>query len=151
MTTLCAVTALSSCSGSDSDKDADSPSSAAASDSGMPDKVFHRKCTAEIEITGAVQASWKGKGSSSNQAGPTIYDFAKGEDRLSVYAGKDDLPTSANFTIDGATYTTADPDTGLDVAGNGTSATVDADTMGVKGPGPHLTATFTCGKGTSKG
>jgi hypothetical protein len=147
VTTLCAVTALSSCSGSDSDKDADSPSSTAASGSGTPDEAFHRKCTAEIEITGDVQASWNGNGSSSNQAGPTIYDFAKGEDRLSVYAGKDDIPTSANFTIDGATYTTSDPETGLDVAGNGTSATVDADTVGVKGPGPHLKATFTCGKG----
>jgi hypothetical protein len=103
VTAVCAVTALSSCSGSDSGQDADAPASTAASDAGTPDKAFHRKCTAEIQITGVAEASWSGKGSSSNQAGPTIYDFAKGKDRLSVYAGEDDIPTTANFTIDGAT------------------------------------------------
>jgi hypothetical protein len=64
---------------------------------------------------------------------------------MAVYAGSDDIPTNANLTIDGATYTTTG-DAGLDVSPDGRSAKVDADTMGTGGPGPHVTATFTCGK-----
>lgn len=150
VTALVAAVALTACSGSsddDGDKDAGAPaSSSPASESAAPEP-FERTCEVDVQVTGAVEASWSGKGRSSNEAGPTIYQFAQGKDHITVYAGKDDIPTNANVTVDGATYTTTDPESGLDIAGNGTSAKVDADTDGVDGPGPHVSATFTCGKG----
>jgi hypothetical protein len=149
VTALCAMTTLTACSG-DSDKDAETEPSAQASGSptGAPEvsKPIDRKCTVEAEVTGVAQASWQGEGTSSNKAGPTIYEFSDGDDRMAVYAGTDDISTNANLTIGGATYTTTDPDAGFDVAADGRSATVDADTMGTDGAGPHVTATFTCGK-----
>ena len=147
VTALCAMTTLTACSG-DSDKDADPGASTPASDSPSnpdPSKPIDRKCTVEAEITGVVQASWQGEGMSSNEAGPTIYRFSDGDDRMAVYAGADQIPTNANITIGGATYTTIG-DAGLDVAADGRSASVDADTTGTEGPGPHITATFTCGQ-----
>lgn len=157
---LCAALALAGCSGSSSDDDkpdAEASSSTTSSEgsegsegSEAP-KVFERTCTVEAQVTGVVEASWSGKGRSSNEAGPTMYTFTQGKDRMTVYAGKDDIVTNANLTVGGATYTTTDPESGLDVAGNGTKAVVDADTAGVDGAGPHVTATFTCGKGEGKG
>ncbi|MDI6911855.1 hypothetical protein [Nocardioides sp.] len=152
VTALLTALAVSGCSGSDGEQpDAESPSSTSASESSEAQKPFERACSVEAEVTGTVEASWAGKGRASNEAGPTMYQFSKGQDQMTVYAGKDDIPTNANITIDGATFTTTDPDIGLDVAGNGTKAVVDADTTGVDGPGPHVSATFTCGKGKSKG
>ena len=110
------------------------------------DQPYERACTVEVTVTGAVTVSWHGDGRSSNEAGPTMYHGEDGKNRITVYAGKDDVPTSANITVDGATYTTG-PDNGVDAAGNGTKAVVDADTTGVDGAGPHLSATFTCGQG----
>lgn len=148
-----ATLAVTACSGDDSEPDGRTPASAASSPgkSSAAPESFERACTVDVEITGAVQASWEGKGRSSNEAGPTMYTFTKGKDRITVYASKGDVPTNANVTVDGATYTTTDPESGLDVAGNGTSAEVDADTTGVDGPGPHLSADFACGKGAKKG
>lgn len=148
VTALCAMTTLSACSGDsdkDNEKDADASTSASPSDSPAVSNPIDRKCTVEAEISGAVQATWQGKGTSSNEAGLTIYRFSDGDDRMAVYAGNDEVPTNANLTIDGATYTTSG-DTGLDVSDDGRSAKVDADTAGTEGAGPHVTATFTCGK-----
>ena len=77
----------------------------------------------------------------------TTYQAADGSTQIYAYAGKGDIPTNANITIDGATYTTTDPKKGLEISGNGTGAKVDADTTGIDGAGPHLTASFACGKG----
>ncbi|GAA1156620.1 hypothetical protein GCM10009606_38310 [Nocardioides aquiterrae] len=144
VTALLAATSLAACSGSDDPESNDSPS---ASDSpSADDQPFERTCTVDVTVTGAVTASWQGEGRSSNEAGPTMYHGADGKNQITVYAGKDDVPTSANLTVDGATYTTG-ADNGVDAAGNGTEAAVDADTTGVDGPGPHVAATFTCGKG----
>lgn len=152
VTALSTALVLSACSGSDDEKpDAGGSSSASTPSSSEAPEPFERKCTVEVTMTGPVEASWTGKGRSSNEAGPTMYQFEDGDERMAVYAGKDDIPTNANVTVDGATYTTTDPEAGLDVAGNGTKAVVDADTNGVEGPGPHLNATFTCGKGKGKG
>jgi hypothetical protein len=147
VTALCAMTTLSACSG-DSSSDSDKGAGSTASDSPSApsiSKPINRKCTVEAEASGVAQASWQGEGRSSNESGLTIYDLSHGDDRMSVYAGNGDIPTNANLTIDGATYTTTG-DAGLDVSPDGRSAKVDADTMGTEGPGPHVTATFTCGK-----
>ena len=151
VTAVLAVTSLAACSGDDSDG-AKADGSPTPTLSGPPegaDDSFHRTCRVEVTLSGAAEASWKGEGASTNQAGPTTYTFTHDEDQLIVYAGKDDIVTNANLTVDGATYITKTED-GLDVAGNGTRATVDAETKGTDGAGPHLSATFACGKGSDK-
>ena len=148
VTALCSALVLSACSGSDDDKpEAGAPSSDSTTKASEAPEPFQRKCTVEVQVSGKVEASWSGKGRSSNEAGPTMYQFEDGKNRMAVYAGKDDIPTNANITVGGATYTTTDPEKGLEVAGNGTKAVVDADTSGVDSEGPHVKATFTCGKG----
>ncbi len=151
VTALAAALALTACSGSDdSEPDADASPSASTSESPEAAAPFERPCTVQVDLTGAVEVSWAGKGTASNEAGPTIYLSQDGDSHLTVFAGTDDIQTNANVTVDGATYTTTDPEAGLDVAGNGTKAAVDADTTGVDGPGPHIKATFTCGKDKGK-
>jgi hypothetical protein len=137
VTALCAASALGACGGGDDAKGDESTSSAATPDS------FERDCQAQVTVSGVVEASWEAEGTSSNQVGVTTYTSAHGPNQIVVYAGKGDIATNANLTVDGATYTTTSED-GLDVAGNGTSAQVDADLQGIDGPGPHVTATFAC-------
>ncbi|GAB2445621.1 hypothetical protein GCM10027062_28010 [Nocardioides hungaricus] len=143
VTALATVLALSACSGDDEPTGNADPSPTAEPTEGA--KVFERKCEVSVEVTGAVEVSWSGAGRSSNEAGPTSYTSADGKDRIIAYAATDDLATNANVTIGGATYTTTSPD-GLDIAADGTSATVDAATTGTDGDGPRVMATFTCGK-----
>jgi hypothetical protein len=99
----------------------------------------------QVELTGSVEVSWDGNGTVSNASELTTYQSTHGKDQLIAYAGNDSISTNANITVDGATYTTTSDD-GLDVAGNGTGATIDADLAGTGGPGPHLSATFDCTK-----
>jgi hypothetical protein len=147
VTALTTALALTGCSGSDSDPGSDGASPSDGASSGTAAKPFERTCSVEVEVTGVAEASWQGKGRSSNEAGPTIYEFHHGDDQMLAYAGKDDIPTNANITIGGATYTTTDPQSGLEIADDGTKAEVDVDTTGVDGEGPHVSATFTCSKG----
>ena len=147
VTAVLAVTSLAACSGSDSEgsKADDSPSPSLSGPPEGADDSFDRPCQVEVTLSGSVEASWKGEGASTNEAGPTTYTFTQDQDQLIVYAGKGDIVTNANLTVDGATYITKSQE-GLDVAGNGTGATVDADTKGTGGAGPHLVASFACGK-----
>lgn len=151
VTALLAVTSLAACSGDDSDgaKADGSPTPTLSGPPAGADDSFHRTCQVEVTLSGTAEASWKGEGASTNRAGPTTYTFTHNQDQLIVYAGKDDIVTNANLTVDGATYITKTED-GLDVAGNGTGATVDAETKGTDGAGPHVSATFACGNGNGK-
>lgn len=150
VTVLSAATLLAGCSGSDDGGEPDAAPSSTSPAAPETPKMFERTCEVTVEMSGAATASWQGEGRSSNEAGATIYTFVDGDDRISVYSGTEDLPTSANVTVEGATYTTTDPDTGLDVQVDGSSAQVDADTTGVDDAGPHLTASFTCAEGDKK-
>ncbi|MBZ5740071.1 hypothetical protein [Nocardioides mangrovi] len=156
VTALALLTSVTACSGGSDDKD-DSSTPAASSSAGGDEGTFTKQCSVEVEVTGAAEASWSGKATVSNASGVTAYQSADGKDQLIVYAGNDDIQTNANLTVGGATFTTTDPEVGLEVAKDGSGATVDAPTSGVSGDGPQVTATFTCGKagkggkGTSKG
>ena len=145
VTALSTVLALSACSGGDDEQDAssDGPS---ARPTPPPDDSFTRACQVTVEASGAAEVSWEGKGEVSDRVGSVVYTYVDGEDAFRVYAGTDDIATNANLALGGATYTTTDPAAGLDVADDGSGARVDAETAGVDGPGPHVTATFTCGK-----
>lgn len=152
---LATGTSLSACGGSDSDG-GDGPSarqtlsSAQESARQQAEDAFERDCTVHVEATGSVTASWDGTGTVTNASGVTTYQATDGDKQLWAYAGNGDIPTSANVTVDGATYTTSDAGTGLDIAGNGTGAKIDSDTDGIEQTGPHLVATFDCTKKKGK-
>lgn len=147
--TLAIALSLSACSGDGDDDKGKTDAAAPSESSNAGEKVFHKKCDAELELSGAVLWTWSGKGTVTNEGGVTTYQAADGEDSVIVYAGNDNITTNANVTYDGQTYTTTDPESGLDVAANGTSAKVNAPTTGVAGDGPRAVIKFTCGKAGS--
>ncbi len=145
MSVLCLAAALTGCSddGSKADAKPDGDKSSAA----QPENTT-RDCTVDVEVTGAVQASWSGKASSATMtSGPAaVYRAVKGDTQLAVYAKGDDFPASANVTQGQRTFTTPQGDgNGVTAKGSGASAKVDAEASGIKpGQSVHLTADFTC-------
>lgn len=141
---LCALAALTACSG-DSDDDAGASATPTwASSHDGDDDSFTKRCAVQVAITGAEEASWEDRGSVTGGGdSPTRYTTRHDGDRVVVYAGAGDFPTTAKVSVGGSTYPVTD-DSGIDAAEDGTSATIDADTA--EG-GPHVSATFTCGKG----
>ena len=150
---LLSASLLSGCSGDDSSDEPD-PSTAsggtAASDKATtkerPNK--QRTCKTEVEVTGTAEASFNGKGTSrTGNSGPAaVYSAENGDARISAYADGDDIKKSVNVTVGDATFTTQQGDTaGLDIKGNGKSATVDVDAYGIgKNAQVHITASFDC-------
>lgn len=144
--TLCLASTLAACSGGDDEPSADK--SASASKSAEAGQQVTRKCTAKVEVTGSVQASWTGKGTSMRMtSGPkAIYRADHGDGEIVLYAAGKDFATTANFTQGNQTFTTQlGDDSGLDIAGSGRKASVEADAVGVDpGANAHLVASFDC-------
>ena len=144
---ICLASTLTACGGGDDKPDAGSSPTGSATKGDDAGKV-NRTCKAEVEVTGSVAASWTGKGTSMRMtSGPqAIYRAEKGDAQIVLYAPGKDFETTANFTQGDQTFTTQLGDkTGLDIAGSGRSATVDADAVGVKpDDAAHLSATFHC-------
>ena len=142
---ICLASTLTACGGGDDKPDA-APTGSATKDA--KSAKVHRTCKAEVEVTGSVQASWTGKGTSMLMtSGPeAIYRAEKGDAQVVLYAPGKDFKTTANFTQGDRTFTTQLGDkTGLDIAGSGKSAKVDADAVGVKpDDAAHVVATFDC-------
>lgn len=148
-TALLTVTALglaatmAGCGGDDSD------SNAATDRPTTPTKTeVAEKCQADVKLTGAVKATWKGKAVSStrNTSGPAaFYKATHGALTLMVTTpAGEDLPPMAVLSKKGTTFTTQSED-GLDVAEDGTKATVDADAEpNGSGKAVHITADFSC-------
>jgi hypothetical protein len=142
VTTLCAVTALSSCSGSDSD-DAKGSGDTASS---APEK--QADCQAKVKLSGAAKGSWSGDAfvitGGDNQA---FYKTTKGEKSVSIIPGRDDQPATPIVTVKGATFTVQPDSDGVEVDADGAGAKVDADATGTKKGKPvtvHVTAEFAC-------
>lgn len=151
MSVLCAVSVLSSCSGSDSSDSKPEASSSASPTKGSsqdPKAQKTRECKVEVALTGAVEASWTGKGSSRTaSSGPdATYTAKHGKTQLAVYSDGKDFTASANVTVGQDTFTTPPADsTGITARGNGKGAELDADLSGIDaGNKTHVTATFTC-------
>ncbi|ANH38569.1 hypothetical protein I601_2144 [Nocardioides dokdonensis FR1436] len=147
---------LTGCSGDDdSSAEPEATTSASAgfdektgvTDDGSGDK--QRECKAKVEVSGGANATFKGKGESVQPANGQpaayyVYEGKKGS--IQVFAGADDIPTSAVVTVDGVTYTTDPEDpTGVEAGEDGTSATVDAVGNPTEGGSADIVAEFTCG------
>lgn len=146
---------LTGCSGDDGDDKPDADASTASDAAEAPPAAQVRKgCTAEVEMTGAVTASWSGKATvRRGQGAPTAYTAEDGKMRVTAYASAEGFDATANFTGPGGTFTTPlDSDEGLDLDAKGSGGTVDADVVGLQDAKGHLTATFDCAKkGGGKG
>ncbi len=118
-------------------------------DDGSGDK--QRECKVKVEVSGASEATFKGKGESVQPANGQpaayyMYDGKKGS--IQVFAGAGDIGTSAVVTVDGVAYTTDPEDpAGVEASEDGTSATVDAVGNPTEGGSADIVAEFTCGKG----
>src|SRR6476469_4661778 len=122
---LCLAGLLAGCSGGDDATAGAAGSTSTSSASGSPSaaapvgKKAQRTCDVEVEVTGSVQASWKGKGTSLRMtSGPdAIYRSQHGKSQVVVYSSGKDFKTSANFTQGQQTFTTPLGDaTGIDAA-----------------------------------
>src|SRR6478672_8867783 len=93
---ICLASTLTACGGGDDSSDAGSPAGTATKGD-RPAKV-QRSCKAEVEVTGSVEASWTGKGTSMLMAsGPqAIYRAEKGDAQVVLYAPGKDFATTAN-------------------------------------------------------
>lgn len=148
MSVLCAMSVLSSCSGDDTPESAGKSASPSSGSSSGAKETVTRKCKVTVSVTGAVEASWKGKGTSMTMnSGPSaLYRAEDGKNQISLYAKGEDFATSANVTVGSDTFTTPPGETGgLKANKLGKSGSVDADVVGVKpGSKAHLTASFDC-------
>ncbi len=163
---------LSACSGDDSSDKSTSDPSAAASDGQDDGKSETQlkaeaqaaekalvgspssRCTADVAVTGAVKASWKGR---SEVIGRNADDESDGPDALylskhkksslSVYSEGEGFEPAVTLGVAGRNFA-ADPEDldGLDAAADGSGATAELTVYDVDGKEAQLDATFTCGK-----
>ena len=110
-----------------------------------------RDCKVKVDLTGAAETSFKGKGESVQPANgePAAYYLYSGKKgSIQVFAGAGDIPTSAVVTVDGVAYTTPPDDpTGVEAAEDGTEVNIDAAANPTEGGPVDIVASFTCGKG----
>jgi len=146
VTVLCLASALSACSGEDSKGDAATPS--ARSSAAQPAK--QTDCTAKVDLTGDVRASFEGKGfaiTQSTSGPPAFYQAAGKGFSISLYAeGNGFKDASAVVTAKKkVTYTTQPGSGDVEVDASGKGGQVDADAAGIK-PGSlvHVKASFDC-------
>lgn len=157
VTTFALAVGLQACSG-DTDEAPEAAESSATStterdddgvlDDGSGDK--QRNCKVQVEVTGAVDATWKMTGESVQPANgsPAAYYTAEKDDRMvQVFAAGGDIDTSsAVVSVDGVTYTTNPTDSaGVEASEEGTSAQVEAQADSTDGGSVDLVAEFTCG------
>ncbi|WP_232677657.1 hypothetical protein [Nocardioides sp. R-C-SC26] len=108
-------------------------------------------CDAQVEVTGEVAADWQGDGvvstSESDVAPLATYQSADGGAVLTLYAEGNGFDASAILLVgtDQSYGTSIDAD-GLDIADDGSGATIDADFVSPLGTETdvHVVATFAC-------
>lgn len=145
---LLVVVSLSACSGGDDDSE--SSSAAPSSSASAPADDETRACDVELTVTGAVEASWSGEGTSTRppSGSPEAFYTAEWKDgSVQVFSEGGDITSSATVAIGEAAFATAPGEAqGLEVLGDGETASVDATVLGVDGQEATLVADFTCGK-----
>ncbi len=129
---LCTVLAVSawSAGGDAPAQDAEpssDPAGRRASDSGRPDgpvvaaDTRSRGCTAEVRVTGAVEASWEGKATvrrplSQGAAVTAVYDTSAEEGSLNAVSGAGGNPDVAVVTVDRRNFSTVGQEGTLEVS-----------------------------------
>jgi hypothetical protein len=161
---LCLMLALTACSGDGDDDDkepGDASSSSQSAENGEggeggagaePEPVgdIQRVCEAEVDVTGAVEASWEGDATVrlTSDGERAVYEALDGDARVAIYSAGGDFETpSANFTQGDETFTTPlGEKEGLKAKVNGKSASADAEAAGIAGDTVQIKASFTCGR-----
>ena len=102
------------------------------------------ECEAEVEVTGAVKASWTGEAFvvTENRSGPTVYKAADGASTLTVLSADGDFPAVASLSAKQGGFSGSDG--ALDVDPDGGGATVEATLKSGSGKSADLVATITC-------
>ena len=107
-------------------------------------------CESEVTITGAVEAAWSGEAAvllvDGDNGPPATYQSADGQQVVTVYGEGNGFEQSVVLTSGTDSFGTTVGAPGIEVAGDGSGAMVDADlvTPGSGEDGVHVTATFTC-------
>ena len=157
VTALCTLLGpLSACSGSDSDGPSSSSSasssgssSASPSGTGVTDREKKSGCTATVELTGAVEASWSGKATAAKSKGRGVSYSTSSKDgstTVAVLPKQKTIPATPVVTADGTSYT-AQSGKGTSADPKGKGATVDADAVVLvdgKQKTVHVVAEFDC-------
>lgn len=104
-------------------------------------------CDSEVRLTGAVKATWSGEGVVDRpETGPVaVYQSVEGTTVLTVYAPGNGF--DANVVVSDGTdsYGTSFDAPGLDVAADGSGATIDAEAIVPDGDASvRVVATFSC-------
>lgn len=156
---LAATLAVAGCSSdepSDATTDGDSSETAAggsdttagSSGGGESTVPAATDCTANGEMSGASTATFTDEPTTvtvyedASDFPPAVYRF--GTDARVTINARSDSAGDVLISVDGADYTT-ETDAGLDIAGDGSGATVDAELVSYTGPETvTLTVTVTC-------
>lgn len=140
---------LVGCSGSD-EEDAEGGATSPTTSATAPVDDETRTCDVELTVSGAVEASWSGEGTSTRppSGSPEAFYTAEWKDgSVQVFSEGGDITSSATVAVGDAAFATAPGDAqGLEVLGDGETASVDATVLGTDGAEATLVADFTCGK-----
>lgn len=134
----------------DADATADLPGSASTGESAPA--LEGEDCEVEIVITGSVDASWTGGGDTvtgDETGAPAVYEAQDGSLRLTLSAGSGDFDPSVlltDFADGGVTYGSTPGEGDLDIAADGSGASVAGELVAPELPGEtvNVTATFVC-------
>ena len=137
----------------------DDPSSADGEAADLPQV---RTCTVEVDVSGDVDASWKGKGDvrvrPDTESGPTArYSASDGDALVTVYSPDDAIDYPAvTFSAGKQAFTSVKDDASdISVERDGTSAEAQVELTGFDAATVVIDVAFTCTsdqtKGTSKG
>ncbi|GAA4699868.1 hypothetical protein [Nocardioides nanhaiensis] len=161
---LCLALSLAACSGDDDESDSPSEDGSSSATGGFDEAAEEapgapeRRCTATVELTGAVESSWSGKALARLRAdtdtgsGPdAVYTTTNKREQLSVYSAGEEFENAVTYTRGNQTFS-ADPALLADAAieTNGKSATVDVALNNVQGDEANVVAEITCGNGGGK-
>ncbi len=102
------------------------------------------ECEAEVELGGAVKASWTGEAFvvTENRSGPVLYKAANKGNTLTVLGENGDFPALASLTTKKGTFSGGEGTFEVDEEGSG--ATVDAALKAGAGKSVDVVATITC-------
>lgn len=144
MTALCAVTLLTGCSGDD-DGDDDVKTDASGSPSAS---TYEAPCTATVEITGDVEASWEGGADLTEGGGGVTYSTANDDANVLVNSAvKKQQPAGLTVAIAGDIFQAKPGAKGIDADPKGSGAEVDTKVTGKIKKKPatlNVVATFEC-------
>lgn len=102
------------------------------------------ECEAEVEVTGAVTASWTGEAFvvTENRSGPTLYKSVDGKKTLTLLAAEGDFPAVASLSTNQGNFSGSDGTLEVDAEGSG--ATVETTLSAGAGTSADLVATISC-------